>query len=245
MLPWACPFYTGSTTPYIVIWRVRTCCWRYRKVCAVILLELRARTHTHTHHTGTLRGKVADFGVSKFMPNNDKGEQDLVEVMQGSDSGDISAKFESEEDSIENGCPTPNSTMKATMTAGCGTPSHMAPEVWLSMQGSFKHKKVVKFSKKVDVYRLDLWCGKHLNWIFRGKTSSLPLRSRNWFVQVSVLKFPREVNVMTTHCVKYQLVSWTWWNDPECESSDRPDFGFLTNKFRLSTKPWCLDVRSV
>ena len=172
------------------------------------------------------------------MPNNDEGEQDLVEVMQGSDSGDISAKFESEEDSIENGCSTPNSTMKATMTAGCGTPSHMAPEVWLSMQGSFKHKKVVKFSKKVDVYSFGLvmWEALELN---------IPWKDVKFTFKVSQLVCSGKRPEISTGSKCHDdslggkvpagfvdLMKRSWSANP----SDRPDFGFLTNKFKAFYK---------
>ena len=77
---------------------------------------------------GLLRGKIADFGMSKFMSQN---RNETVSVKQ--------------KPKVEN--TTRNVDVHASMTNGLGTPSNMAPEVWKNMSGI-----KVPITRKIDVY---------------------------------------------------------------------------------------------
>lgn len=166
------------------------------------------------------------------MPSKDGSELDVVEAMQGSDSAqDLNSKLDSD-DSIEHGCSTPNSTMKATMTAGCGTPSHMAPEVWTAMSASLKHKKVVKFSKKVDVYSFGI-----LMW--EALELDVPWKDIKFTFKVAKLvcegKRPKistgrgchdDMRGVSEPNGYVNLMKRCW----ETNASDRPDFEFISRK---------------
>ena len=78
-----------------------------------------------------LRGKIADFGLSKFT-SNDLQEKAGEAIMSESPTLLSTESFES-------------SDRYTTMTCGIGTPTHMAPEVWAM-------REQARMTKKIDIY---------------------------------------------------------------------------------------------
>lgn len=92
---------------------------------------------------GLIRGKIADFGFSRFASTERRREHDL-RLRDGSRRALRESPAERSSTRLSLAI---DSNINITMTTGFGTPTHMAPEVWMCMREVSGH-----MTKKIDVY---------------------------------------------------------------------------------------------